>query len=196
MIKSLHIICLFSLLSIGLIGCEKENIISIPENTPTQYFFTIKDTSEYNNTDYHINTDVRVFPSSNSSIEFDIDNDNIFDIKLMHQSAGNNGSGSITTTLINLTSDSSLTFSVRPNSVYFLKPYKLNNTIKESDTWSHRSNFTLVDIDYSPNGEYFFYWNYGDSNLKYIGFRKKVGTQYKYGWFMISSYYGLSVMEL
>ncbi|UPT66300.1 MAG: hypothetical protein M0D57_17775 [Sphingobacteriales bacterium JAD_PAG50586_3] len=196
MLKPLYIICLFALIGLGLVGCEKEQITTLPDSTPQQYFFTIKDTSEYNSADFYINTDVRVFPSPNSSIEFDIDNDNINDIRLTHEHIGSNGSGNINVVLNDLTPDSSLTFSAKTNNLYSPFPYQLGDTISESQNWSYINHFLLTDLDYTPNSDYVYYWNWGDPDLQYLAFRKKIGSDYKYGWFMIGGYIGLSVIQL
>lgn len=119
-------------------------------------------------------------PSSGGSLLIDVDGDNTNDVKLFYtnyQSSGiwNLGFNQLDTSnpVIEVLYNSNLPKS--PVGDYYVKPLDLNDNIATTDNYAYR---------YPQIGDIY------NSNLrgfpdKYIGFRMKSGTSYKYGWFKI-----------
>lgn len=180
MLKPLHIICLLALLGVG---CKKEEQVStLPDSTPQQYFFTIKDTAEYSSADFYINPTAIYLPQGYSSTYYDIDGDSVFDFKFKREQYTDGSNGFNQIEFFNLLPDSSIEFYVKVLNSEVLKPLAINNSTNPTTYWNYIDYALLSQYEYTSNSDGFFSWNSYSTTKVYIGFRKIVGSDYKYGW--------------
>lgn len=202
MLKPLHNICLFALLMIGLVSCKKEQVNTLPDSNPQQYYFTIKDTAEYPDADYYINPMVFHFPQGvDTTIYYHLDNDGIADLKFTKWDTAYSGGGyAYAETMYDLTPDSTLNFSAKPFYASGLYPHALGDTLFGNNNidWTNKNSFAIKSGDYVPPSESWLIYNWVSQVYKMVGFRKMINGNYKYGWIMIDTYngtYGPSAIE-
>lgn len=200
MLKPLYIICLLALLGMGFVACEKDGVLNpIIQSVP---YIIINDTSEYDNAHFYVNSTVLHFPDFNvpDTLYYFLDNDTIDDLKFVKvNNTYPNGGYYVGVSMYDLSSGQTLAFSARPNWSAELNAHMLTDTVDENINWSDSTHFPINWGDYSnPPAEYWYIYNWSSQTNKMVGFRKQVGSEYKYGWIIIdvvNGAYGPSVMQ-
>ncbi len=175
MLKPFTIVCLIALLAVGVVSCKKE----LQDSQPAQVVFTIKPITEYDTTDYYIqSTDTALLP--NTTFFCDVDGDGSNDLKFTYEYYNDTNADILNSyfKFYDLTNDSIITLSLKQG-------YHLGDTIKETLNWSKTNYFMLNSLETTSISGYFFDWNYGSTTNSYICFRKRIGNTYRYGWIKI-----------
>lgn len=179
MLKHLHIICLLILLGVGLVSCKKDNVTTLPDSEALPEVFDIREITEYDTSNYYIDSNVYLLDAmgSGSYILYDIDGDNLSDLQhyFKYSYDVNTNTSGVSNTIGKLNSDTIISFSTINSSSASLKPHQVGDSINTSLFWSNETCCWYFDLFESAS-----------NSTNYIAIRKRIGDTYKYGWICYS----------
>jgi hypothetical protein len=178
MLKPLHIFCLLVLLGFGLAGCEERECNDI---TQCNEVFTVKATNEYSSDCYIVN------PATYTLLSIDQDTTFYYDVDLNGEPefmiSNTTSSDGFTIAIQDITLGDAVTVAHRPGIPFWYNCFMPGDTIKLDTLWTNHYKQVLWSVHLNNYGEQEIgNWNWKGPQYEYLFFRKKVGSDYKYGW--------------